>query len=82
MQRTDIAGPVPPLILNLTCQSEDAIYVQWTRPATYWNSIDYYYIKYRTENARDYDEIELSTDTSHLESGVSIIILHFYNFLF
>lgn len=72
MQKTDIAGPISPVILNLTCQSEDAIYVHWARPATYWNSVDYYYINYRAENARDNDEIELSTATNYLESGVRI----------
>ncbi|XP_033215227.1 tyrosine-protein phosphatase 99A isoform X5 [Belonocnema kinseyi] len=72
MQRTDIAGPISPIILNLTCQAEDAIYVQWARPVTYWNSIDYYYINYKTENAKTYEEIELSTDTSHVESGATI----------
>ncbi|XP_043479627.1 tyrosine-protein phosphatase 99A isoform X2 [Leptopilina heterotoma] len=72
MQKTDIAGPISPVILNLTCQSEDAIYVHWARPATYWNSVDYYYINYRAENARDNDEIELSTATNYLESGTTI----------
>lgn len=72
IRRTDITGPSAPLILNLTCQSHESIYVHWARPALFWGSIDYYYINYRRENGRYYEEIELSAEKNHLESGVCV----------
>ena len=64
-------GPTAPLILNLTCQAEDAIFLQWARPNSIWNTIDYYYINYREENSEDYKEIELPGEKEHLEYAVS-----------
>ncbi|XP_050457004.1 tyrosine-protein phosphatase 99A isoform X3 [Cataglyphis hispanica] len=72
IRRTDITGPSAPLILNLTCQSHQSLYIQWARPVTFSGSIDYYYINYRPENGRYYEEIELSTEKNHLESGAII----------
>lgn len=72
IRRTDITGPSAPLILNLTCQSHQSLYIQWARPVTFSGSIDYYYINYRPENGRYYEEIELSTEKNHLESGVRL----------
>lgn len=81
IRKTDITGPSAPLILNLTCQSHESIYVHWARPALFWGSIDYYYINYRRINGRYYEEIELSAEKNHLESGVrfSIAISFMYN---
>ncbi|XP_011312155.1 tyrosine-protein phosphatase 99A isoform X2 [Fopius arisanus] len=72
MQKTDVAGPSAPIILNLTCQSRDAMYVYWSRPETFWNSIDYYYIMYRNELAHKHLEIEIPTSKEHLNSGITI----------
>lgn len=72
IHRTDIAGPTAPRILNLTCQAQDAIYFQWQRPVLFWNSIDYYYIRYRNEEMNDYEVIELSADKEHLDSGTTL----------
>lgn len=80
IRRTDITGPSAPLILNLTCQSHQSLYIQWARPVTFSGSIDYYYINYRPENGH-YEEMELSTEKNHLESGVrlSFIVLIMLN---
>ncbi|XP_057323850.1 tyrosine-protein phosphatase 99A-like isoform X1 [Microplitis mediator] len=72
IQKTDVAGPTAPVILNLTCQAHDAIYVYWARPETFWNSIDYYYIMYRNDQYKKYDEIEIPTTKEHLNSGIII----------
>ncbi|XP_014607845.1 PREDICTED: tyrosine-protein phosphatase 99A isoform X5 [Polistes canadensis] len=71
-RRTDIAGPSEPQILNLTCQSYNSVYIQWARPAHFCSSIDYYYINYRQETNKYYEEIELTADKNHLESGMII----------
>ena len=72
IQKTDIAGPSSPDILNLTCQAHDTLYVYWARPGTFWNTIDYYYIMYRNEGSNDYEEIEIPANKEHLNSGVCI----------
>ena len=70
IRRTDISGPSAPLILNVTCPTHDSVYIQWARPNLFWGSIDYYFINYRIENDDRYEEIELMTEKSHLESAV------------
>ncbi|XP_046481648.1 tyrosine-protein phosphatase 99A isoform X1 [Neodiprion pinetum] len=72
IHKTDIAGPSAPNILNLTCQAQDVIYFQWQRPGLFWNSIDFYYIRYRVEGTNDFEEIPISADKEHLESGTTI----------
>lgn len=70
IRKTDITGPSAPLLLNLTCHSHESVYVHWARPAIFWGSIDYYYIHYRKENGRTYEEMELPAEKNHLESSV------------
>ncbi|KAK0168443.1 hypothetical protein PV327_002243 [Microctonus hyperodae] len=72
IQKTDVAGPSAPVILNLTCQAHDAIYIYWARPETFWNSIDYYYIKYRNDILNGYEDIEIPTSKEHINSGITI----------
>lgn len=45
-QRTDISGPSAPIVSNLTCHNLDALYLRWKRPAEYYNTIDYYIVRY------------------------------------
>ncbi|KAI4504305.1 hypothetical protein M0802_000776 [Mischocyttarus mexicanus] len=71
-RRTDIAGPSEPQILNLTCQSYNAVYIQWARPTVFWGSVDYYYINYRQEINKYYEEIEITANKNHLESGIIV----------
>ncbi|XP_034948533.1 tyrosine-protein phosphatase 99A isoform X2 [Chelonus insularis] len=72
IQKTDVAGPSAPVIFNLTCQAHDAIYVYWARPKIFWNSIDYYYVKYRNDMLNKYNEIEIPATEEHLHSGITI----------
>lgn len=70
IRRTDISGPSAPLILNVTCQTHDSVYIQWARPNNFLGSIDYYFINYRIENGTRYEEIEVIAEKNHLESAV------------
>lgn len=70
IRRTDISGPSAPLILNVTCPTHDSVYIQWARPNIFWGSIDYYFINYRIENDKRFEEIEVMTEKNHLESAV------------
>lgn len=82
IRRTDIAGPSEPQILNLTCHSHDSVYIQWARPSVFWGSVDYYYINYRTETSKYFEEIELTAEKNHLESAVRDNSNKFFFFFF
>ncbi|XP_071054817.1 putative receptor-type tyrosine-protein phosphatase mosPTP-1 isoform X3 [Onthophagus taurus] len=69
--KTDIDGPDAPRILNLTCQTQDTIYVQWQRPIRYYHSIDSYRIYLSGEYLED-TTIDLQSSTEHLDSSYSI----------
>lgn len=72
IQRTDIAGPTAPQIINLTCHSQDAIYLQWKRPMTFYNSIDFYVINYKENSYNNYQQIQLNTTALLTETAVRI----------
>ena len=54
---TDVAGPSPPIITNLTCKDEQSIYLQWDKPDLVFKTIDYYYIYYRNEEQWQFKEV-------------------------
>jgi receptor-type tyrosine-protein phosphatase gamma len=70
-QRTDISGPSAPIIVNLTCQSQDALNLRWKRPLTYYNTIDFYIISYRSVVAHEFTDIQINASASYLEATVS-----------
>lgn len=49
--RTDVSGPSPPQVINVTCFSQDSIHIQWQRPEDYYNQIDYYYVRYKAQDS-------------------------------
>lgn len=67
---TDIDGPSAPRILNLSCQAQDTIFIQWERPKHFFYSIDYYYVYINLDN-RLFRDIPLSALTEHLETTVN-----------
>lgn len=72
LQRTDIAGPSAPSIINLTCHSQDALYLQWKRPTTFYNTIDFYVINYKETSYNNFQQIQLNTSASYSETAVCI----------
>jgi len=55
--RTDVQGPSAPKIVNVTCVNLDSLYLQWERPTTYYNQIDYYFVYYRPEESWIFEEV-------------------------
>lgn len=80
LQRTDIAGPSAPSIINLTCHSQDALYLQWKRPTTFYNTIDFYVINYKEISYNNFQQIQLNTSASYSETAVCIFALVFTTF--
>ncbi|KAG0423774.1 hypothetical protein HPB47_000466 [Ixodes persulcatus] len=60
--QTDVQGPSAPVIVNLTCQSLDSLFLQWERPQTYYNRVDYYFVHYRSEEAWSFEEIAMAAN--------------------
>lgn len=75
IQKTDISGPSAPIIVNLTCNSQDALYLRWKRPLEYYNSIDFYIISYRIFAQNEFQEIQFNASAAHLETAVIVQII-------
>lgn len=71
IQRTDISGPSPPILVNLTCHNQDALYLRWKRPLEYHNSIDFYIISFRSDAQHEFQEIQFNASALYLETAVS-----------
>lgn len=69
--RTDVQGPSAPYIVNLTCSSLDSLFLQWERPSTFYNEIDYYFVYYRSEASWEFEEIALSAGRGRMDHEVS-----------
>lgn len=64
---TDVAGPGPPLIVNASCVDYSTLVVRWQRPTLFNNTIDYYYILYRLQDAYDFEEISIPSSERYLD---------------
>lgn len=70
-QCTDVSGPGPPRITNITCvPTNNSFYIQWQRPTEFFNTIDLYYITYRSIDSNEYEEIKVDTVNDDLEQVV------------
>lgn len=81
-QKTDISGPSPPIVVNLTCHNQDALYLRWKRPLEYYNSIDFYIISYRIVSQHDFQEIKFNASATHLETAVTFVSLYDFSSTF
>ena len=80
--RTDVTGPSPPIIVNLTCDTtNNTLHVSWERPTIFFNSIDYFFIQYRSEDKSDTEFEELAVPGGgvnsrelHLVGSQSLVI--------
>lgn len=70
-QRTDVSGPGPPRITNITCIPPNSFFVQWQKPVIFYDTIDFYYISYRSESATDFEEIAIDTSKENVDFKVS-----------
>lgn len=69
--RTDIGGPAAPRIMNVSCQSEDALFIQWQRPSRKTNiTVDFYYVEYRRDDWMEFEEITVTALLESLQQSV------------
>jgi len=72
VQRTDVGGPSPPIVVNLACQKDGSIILRWKRPLIYYNTIDYYIVSYKPLNAPNYRQFQINASADHIETEVSL----------
>ncbi|XP_036323044.1 tyrosine-protein phosphatase 99A isoform X2 [Rhagoletis pomonella] len=70
VQRTDVAGPNAPYVVNLTCHSQDAIAIRWRRPHEFYNTIDFYIIKTRVVGQDSHRDIRINASAKELETAM------------
>lgn len=70
---TDVAGPGPPIITNLTCKDEQSIYLQWEPPRMVYKTVDYYYIYYRNEEQWQFKEVAVGMNGT-ITKGSKILL--------
>nr|XP_029727470.1 protein sidekick-2-like [Aedes albopictus] len=68
--RTDISGPSAPKFVNLTCYSEDALFLAWRIPQHFYNSVNHYIVSYRNMDYTRSREIRISANASIVETSV------------
>lgn len=66
--RTDIMGPSPPILFNVSCEYNNSIMVEFKRPEHYPDSIDMYYIDLYEGGVR-VDQINMPTEKRYLSSA-------------
>ncbi|XP_030244010.1 tyrosine-protein phosphatase 99A isoform X4 [Drosophila navojoa] len=69
-QRTDVAGPSAPAIVNLTCHSQESITIRWKRPYEFYNTIDFYIIKTRLAGQDTHRDIRINASAKELETAL------------
>lgn len=72
--RTDIMGPTAPFLTNVSCEYNNSIMVEVTRPEKYPGTIDMYYIDVY-ENGLLFDQMALTTDKKYLATSVRTHVL-------
>ncbi|XP_059092018.1 tyrosine-protein phosphatase 99A-like [Tigriopus californicus] len=48
--RTDVKAPGEPLVVNLTCQNGNTMFLKWLRPKIFYRTVDVYHVMYRPED--------------------------------
>lgn len=71
VQRTDVGVPSAPIIVNLTCHTQDSVMIRWKRPLEFYNNIDFYIIKTKVMGQDSHRDIRINASAKELETAVS-----------
>lgn len=72
IQRTDVAAPSQPTISNLACQKDGTILLRWKRPLTFYNTIDFYIVSYKSSKWDFYRQFQINASADHIETEVCL----------
>lgn len=70
--RTDVSAPTPPQAVNVTCVGTDSLHIHWLRPERFYNTIDFYYLHYKRDSARQYDEMAFAAQRDKLANELML----------
>ena len=68
-------GPSAPRFVNVACSSLDSLYLQWERPTSFYNQIDYYFVYYRPEESWAFNELALTATKDRIDHEVRLLLL-------
>ena len=68
---TDVDQPGPPTIKNLTCYDTGSLYVEWSKPTKFYNSVDYYKIFHRAASESTFKSHVLQANPKSTFENVS-----------
>ena len=52
---TDVRAPGQPIVVNLTCQNGNTLFLKWLRPTLYYRTVDVYNVHYRPEENKKWE---------------------------
>ena len=68
---TDVRAPGAPLVVNLTCQNGNTLFLKWIRPTLYYRTVDVYNVHYRPEENDNWEIQVVETVNNTINHMVS-----------
>ena len=68
---TDVRAPGPPIVVNLTCQNGNTLFLKWIRPTLYFRTVDVYNVHYRPEEHENWEIQVVETVNNTINHMVS-----------
>ena len=69
--RTDVRSPGEPLVVNLTCQNANTMFLKWLRPKLFYRTVDVYHVLYRQEEDPTWERQVVETVNNTVNHMVS-----------
>ncbi len=69
---TDVRAPGEPLIVNLTCQNGNTMFLKWLRPKLFHRTVDVYHVLYKPEESQRWERQVVETVNNTVNHMVSI----------
>ena len=69
--RTDVVAPGVPVIVNLTCQNGNTMFLKWLRPRVFYRTVDVYHVMYKVEDRQRWERQVVETVNNTVNHMVS-----------
>ena len=68
---TDVRAPGQPIVVNLTCQNGNTLFLKWLRPTLFFRTVDVYNVHYRPEGQDEWEKQVVETVNNTINHMVS-----------
>ena len=68
---TDVRSPGEPLVVNLTCQNANTMFLKWLRPKLFYRTVDVYHVMYKREAEDKWEKQVVETVNNTVNHMVS-----------